>query len=193
MLKMNCRLPRIMLRVNKVVYGKNLKLLGYPFIFRYPEASIYIGDNCQINSNFFSNLGGLFQRTIIIARGHGKIRIGNNVGISGSTIYSLDSIEIGDNTVIGANTKIIDSDIHPIDPIARLKDDASCVETAPVKIGDNVFIGTQCIILKGTELGENCVVGAGSVVHGKFIKNSIIAGNPAKFIKMIPGGDEEIE
>ena len=50
-------------------------------------------------------------------------------------------------------------------------------------IGDDCFIGMNSIILKGTTLGNNVIVGAGSVVHGKFPDNVIIAGNPAKIVK----------
>ena len=53
----------------------------------------------------------------------------------------------------------------------------------PVHIGQNVFIGCNCLILKGTEIGDDCVIGAGSVVSGKFEAGSVIAGNPAKVIK----------
>lgn len=185
MFKFNCYAPRIMYKVDKVNYGKKLKLIGWPFIFRFPKAEIIIGDYCIINSNFFSNFIGLYQRTIIVARDRGKIKIGNNVGISGATIYARESIEIGDHSLIGANTKIFDNDFHPLEVEARNQNDYSKLEKRPVKIGKNVFIGCNCIILKGTELGDNCVVGAGSIVHGKFKDNCVIAGNPAKVIKRI--------
>lgn len=183
MLKFPCILPKVMLKLNKVNYGKGLKLIGYPFVFRYPKASLTIGENCTVNSNFFSNLIGLYQRTIIISRGTGKICIGNKVGISGATIYSRNSITIGDNTLVGANTKIFDNDFHPLDVQERNDNNFSNLITKPVKIGNNCFIGCNTIILKGTELGDNCIVGAGSVVHGKFNDNCVIAGNPARVIK----------
>ena len=119
MLKFNCVVPRVFLKLNKVPFGKKLRLIGWPFIFRFPRAKLTIGDNVQINSNFWSNLLGLYQRTIIIARGEGVVKIGDRVGMSGATIYAHDRIEIGNDCFIGANVKIIDNDFHPIDPIER--------------------------------------------------------------------------
>lgn len=185
MLKLKSRIPKLFYKVNNIRYGKNLRLIGWPFLFRYPQAILRIGENVTINSGFLSNLIGLYQRTIIIARDKGKVIIGDRVGISGSTIYARKSIEIGSDTLIGANTKIFDNDFHPIDAAERLSGDMDCLKTLEVKVGTNVFIGCNCIILKGTHIGDNCVVGAGSVVHGSFPSNSIIAGNPAKIIGQV--------
>ena len=182
MFKFNSYLPRIFYKLNRVKYGKKLVLHGWPFIFRFPTATIELGDHCTINSGFFSNLLGLYQRTIVVARGNAKIKIGDRAGLSGVTIYAWDNIDIGDDCVIGANVKIFDTDFHPIGAEARLKGNREEVRTKPVKIGNNVFIGVNAIILKGTEIGDNCVIGAGSVVSGKFGSGLIIAGNPAKVI-----------
>ena len=184
MLKFNCLVPRIFLKLNRIEYGKKLKLIGWPFVFLFKKAHIQIGNKVRINSNFWSNFLGLHQRTIIVAKGDAKIEIGDRCGISGATIYALDSIKIGEKCLVGANVKIVDNDFHPIDPVARLNGDNSQIKHAPIAIGDNVFIGMNSIILKGTTIGHNCVVGAGSVVHGKFEDNCVIAGNPAKVIKM---------
>ena len=182
MFKFNSYLPRLFYRLNRVKYGKKLVLHGWPFVFRFPQASIEMGGGCTINSGFFSNLLGLYQRTIVVARGNAKIKIGNNTGISGATIYAWEDIQIGNNCIIGANVKIFDTDFHPVDAGERLGGNRDAVKTSPVKIGNNVFIGANAIILKGAELGDNCVVGAGSVVSGKFGNGEIIAGNPAKAI-----------
>lgn len=185
MLKFPCVLPKVLLKLNKVKYGKNLKLIGWPFVFRFKNAKITIGDNCRFNSNFWSNFLGLYQRTIIVAKKKAEIDIGNNVGISGTTLYAWEKIKIGDKTIIGANTKIMDNDFHPIKPEDRLINDNSKIVPKPVSIGKNVFIGCNCLILKGTVIGDNCTVGAGSVVSGVFEENCIIAGNPAKIIKKL--------
>jgi len=85
--------------------------------------------------------------------------------------------------LIGGNCKIWDSDFHSSDPAQRLKAANENFKTAPIIIGNNVFIGSSSIILKGVEIGENSVIGAGSVVTKKIPANEIWAGNPAQFIK----------
>lgn len=54
-----------------------------------------------------------------------------------------------------------------------------------IKVGNNVFIGMNSLILPGTEIGNNVIVGAGSVVRGKIPDNSVVSGNPAKFVTTI--------
>lgn len=175
---------KIIMKLQKIKYGKKLKLKGIPIIIQKNNASIKIGNNVSIKSSFISNLIGLYQRSIIVARVENSvIEIGNNVGMSGVTIYARKKITIGDNTLIGANCKIIDNDFHPLDIDDRNNDIKEKIKAKEVIIGKNCFIGCNSIILKGTVLGDGCIVGAGAVVSGKFEPNSIIAGNPAKVIK----------
>lgn len=187
---------KLFLKLNKVRYGRRFKLKGTPFIYNKKGASITIGDNCVIKSSFLSNLVGLYSRTIIVTRCKGAfISIGNNVGISGATIYARKGITIGDNTCIGGNVKILDNDFHPVEYEKRNElllgkapeegERASYIGAKEITIGKNCFIGCNAIILKGTTLGDGCVVGAGAVVSGSFSDNQVIAGNPAKVIKTI--------
>jgi acetyltransferase-like isoleucine patch superfamily enzyme len=177
---------KIFMKLNKVSFGKNLNLYGVPVIYKKSGSVLKIGDNCSIKSSFLSNLIGLSQRTIIVTRTkEAKIEIGNNVGISGATIYARKGISIGDNTLIGGNVKILDNDFHPIEVEARNKNDKDMIRAKEIIIGKNCFIGCNALILKGTKIGEGCVVGAGSVVSGKFASGVVIAGNPAKVIKTI--------
>ena len=190
---MNSNWYKLVMKMTKVRYGKNLLLKGAPVIFNKKGAELTIGDNVTIKSSFLSNLVGLYSKTIIVTRAPGAyIRIGNNVGMSGVTIYARKGIEIGENTAIGGNTKILDNDFHPIEAETRNKlladkngGDSDLVPAKPIKIGKNCFIGCNAIILKGAELGDGCVVGAGAVVSGKFEANSVIVGNPARVIKKV--------
>lgn len=164
---------------------RNVRMKGYCVIFSFPGSNIKLGGG-SINSSFTSNMLGLWQRTIMVARYGGSIEIGDGFGISGTTIYSTSSIVIGKNATIGANCKIIDNDFHPLDPEQRrLNLNEEHTARKPIRIGDNCFIGMNSIILKGTTIGNNVVVGAGSVVHGTFPDNCIIAGNPARIIRQI--------
>lgn len=175
---------KLFMKINKVNYGKNLNLFGIPVIFKKKGSTLKIGKNCTIKSSFLSNLVGLYQRTIIVTRTkEAKINIGNNVGISGATIYARKGITIGDNTLIGGNVKILDNDFHPIEVEARNSDIKEKIGAKEVIVGKDCFIGANTFILKGSKIGDGTVVGAGSVVAGVFPDNCIIAGNPAKLIK----------
>jgi len=168
----------------KVKYCRIVKFNGFTVFVADKSSAINInGNGIVINSHPLSNLLGLYQRTHIVARHGGQINIGSSVGISGSTIFAMERIDIGNNVQIGANCKIIDNDFHSLRAEKRLNQKVDDIRKKPVLIGDDCFIGTQSIILKGTVLGKNCVVGAGSVVSGQFPDNVIIAGNPAKVIK----------
>lgn len=186
-------LYKIVMKILGIEYGKGLLLKGIPAIFNKNGASIKIGDNVTIKSSFLSNLVGLYSRSIIVTRAPGaEIVIGNNVGISGATIYARKGIYIGDNTCIGGNCKILDNDFHPLEAEARNKlladpkgGDSDIVPAKEISIGKDCFIGCNALILKGTVLGDRCVVGAGAVVAGKFEAGSVIAGNPARVIRKI--------
>ncbi len=183
---MKCNFFKLIMKLNGVNYGKNVNLFGIPVIFKKRGSELTMGKNCTIKSSFLANLVGLYQRTIIVTRTkEANINIGNNVGISGATIYARKGITIGDNTLIGGNVKILDNDFHPLDVEDRNSDIKEKIRTKEIIIGKNCFIGCNSIILKGTEIGEGSVVGAGSVVIGKFPSYSVIAGNPAKVIKTL--------
>lgn len=190
---MNSNWAKCFFKMTGVHYGENLLLKGIPVIYRAKGASLKIGDHVTIRSSFLSNLIGLYSRTIIVARIPGTIiEIGNNVGISGSTIYARKGVYIGDNTCIGGNCKILDNDFHPLDYETRniqlsgeRGGDCDKIPCKEIRIGKNCFIGCNSIILKGSVLGDGCVVGAGAVVHGIFPDNCVIAGNPARVIRKL--------
>jgi acetyltransferase-like isoleucine patch superfamily enzyme len=190
---MNSNWFKLVMKATKVNYGKNLLLKGTPVIYNKRGARLSIGDNCTIKSSFLSNLVGLYSRTIIVTRSpQAELVIGDNVGVSGATIYARNSIHIGDNTCIGGNVKILDNDFHPIEWETRNSlsndphgGDSELVPSQAIVIGRNCFIGCNSIILKGTVLGDGCVVGAGAVVSGNFAADSVIAGNPARVVKKL--------
>ena len=151
------------------------------------KGELIIGDHFSCNNKLTSNSVGIFQPCFFnISASGSKIIIGNNVGISGSTINATTSITIGDNTIIGSGCLITDTDSHPIKAADRLRPDwPSLTKSKPIVIGKNVFIGARSIVMKGVTIGDGAVVGAGSVVTKDVPANAIVAGNPAKIVKMI--------
>jgi acetyltransferase-like isoleucine patch superfamily enzyme len=114
-----------------------------------------------------------------------KIHIGEGSAFSGTVICAATSVEIGQRVMIGANSKIMDTDFHPVSAQARREHPTRGAVTKPVCIGDDVWIGMNVIILPGTTLGSGCVVSAGAVVSGVFPPDTVLVGNPARPIKKL--------
>jgi acetyltransferase-like isoleucine patch superfamily enzyme len=149
------------------------------------SGKIIMGNACKINSSKYNNIIGGDTRTSFVVKKGAMLIIGENVRISNSAIYCAESIIIGNHVMIGGSCKIWDTDFHPLNPTQRATNPNGSYVTRPIVIHDNVFIGGFSIVLKGTEIGENSVIGAGSVVSGTIPPNEIWAGNPAKCIKKV--------
>lgn len=169
--------------LKKVKFKKGCNFFGKAYFYRFPTASITIGNNCTFRSTDISNLIGVNRRCIISALyKNSTIRIGDNCGFSGVTIGALKEITIGKDLICGANVIISDYDWHNADPNRRFE---MCMDAKPVIIQDNVFIGVNSIIWKGVTIGENSVIGANSVVTKSIPPNVFAAGNPCKIIREI--------
>lgn len=113
------------------------------------------------------------------------IEIGDGSALSGIVICAASGVRVGRRVMVGSNCVIVDTDFHPLDPDMRRSHPTAGACSRPVTIGDDVFIGTRVVILKGANIGEGCVVGAGAIVSGSFPPRSIIVGNPARILKML--------
>ena len=169
--------------VGRPKVGRN-SLLAKLFL-HLKDGELIIGKNFCCRNKLASNSVGIFQRCFInISCPGSRIVIGDNVGISGTTITARKEIIIGNDVNIGSGCLITDSDAHSIRWQDRLNGDHN-IKAAPIHIGDKVFIGARSIILKGVTIGEGSVIGAGSVVTKDVPANAIVAGNPAKVVKML--------
>ena len=176
------------LRRKGVLVGKNVKFFGTPIISIFPNSTLSIGDKANICSNSkYTALGVNHPVIFRTLRSGAVINLGADTGISGGCICAAVSIKIGSHCLIGANVVISDSDFHSTKAKnRRYNNSIEDINAAPIQIENNVFIGTGSIILKGVFIGENSVIGAGSVVTKSFPRNSILAGNPAKLIGQVP-------
>ena len=98
------------------------------------------------------------------------------------TMLDVCPIRIGKNAMLGPNVQLL-TPLHPLDPVER---NSGLEYGAPITIGDNFWAGGGVTILPDVTLGNNVVVGAGSVVTKSFGDNVVLAGNPARVIKEIP-------
>lgn len=115
-----------------------------------------------------------------------NMEIGDNSSISSyTTIYATFGVKIGRNCLISSNCGI-SSYNHIQNSTNRYADRANDKDySKPVEIGDNVWIGMNAAILPGVSIGNNSIIGSGSVVTKNIPENEIWVGNPARFIKKI--------
>lgn len=141
------------------MWGKNTKII----VSRTGKLSI--GDSLEARRMDYLSVQG------------GEMKIGNQVFMNQNvSVTCLESIEIGDRCIIANNVVIVDHDhdfIH------------GGFSSAPVKMGENVWIGANAVILKGVTIGDGAIIAAGSVVNKDVMAHTMVAGSPAKVIKEI--------
>ena len=140
------------------------------------EMFFEIGENCYIEPPFHSNFGG------------GHVHFGKNIYANFNLTLVDDShIYVGDYTMFGPNVTVATAG-HPILPELREK---GYQYNAPVHIGRNCWIGVGAVILPGVTLGDNVVVGAGSIVTKDLPSNVVAVGNPCKVLREVGERDRE--
>lgn len=148
--------------LNKLLGSRGGNLWITPPFFVDYGVNIHFGDNCEVNMN--------------------------------CTFLDDNKIVVGDNALIAPNVQIYTA-FHPADAAQRFGGsredgsfDFSVTQTAPVVIGDNVWIGGGAIILPGVTIGSNVVIGAGSVVTRDIPDNTVAYGNPCRAVRENWGG-----
>jgi acetyltransferase-like isoleucine patch superfamily enzyme len=152
---------------------------GRPLIRCARGGTLEIREGVKINTRVASNPVIGRQRTSLMVLAPGALlRIGRGVGISGACICAATSLTIGEDTIIGADALITDTDFHTPLPGGRWSNDAARA-SKPVRIGRGCFIGARAIILKGVSIGDGAVVAAGALVTRDVPPDHLAIGNPA--------------
>src|SRR5450432_2220271 len=128
------------------------------------EGRFIFGKGLKFNCSARSNFVGLYKTCTIAVLKNAILEIGDNSGFSGISIYCSMKITIGKYVNCGGNVSIWDTDFHPLDFKERRIHNVDKIGSAPIVIGDDVFIGANSIILKGITIGDRAIIGAGAVV-----------------------------
>ena len=178
---------KISLKLQGCSFGKGFSTTGGCSFKARKKKSISVGDKVTLLAGWRSNRVGLSGRVLLQTMGDGRIEMGEGSGGSSVTISARSEVLIGRNVCLGGNVKILDHDYHALNPAERrlpMKEQESMIRSAPIRIGDDVFVGTNAIILKGVTIGERSMVAAGAVVfRGDYPPDCIIAGNPAAVVR----------
>ena len=135
-----------------------------------PRLFAEVGENCFIESPYFANWGG-----------H-HVHLGSNVyANAGLTLVDDTHIYIGDYTMLGPNVTIATAG-HPIDSGLRRR---ALQYNLPVRIGRNCWLGAGVIVMPGVTIGDNTVIGAGSVVTKDIPSGVVAVGNPCRILREV--------
>jgi acetyltransferase-like isoleucine patch superfamily enzyme len=120
-------------------------------------------------------------RSEMVAHPGGRIEIGNGVFINyGASISAHQLVRIGDGCQLGSYACLMDNDYH------QVEDREQPGVSRPIVLGRNVWLGVRVIVLKGVTIGDNAVIGAGSVVTHDIPANCVAGGVPARVIRTFP-------
>lgn len=134
------------------------------------NGKVTVGDACEVNQGVELNPFG------------GSIRIARRVWLGPYVvIYGQGGVEIGEQTLVSMHCTILSSNhgVPPIGELIRDKED----ELLPTKIGRDVWIGANAVILGGVAIGDGAVIAAGAVVNRDVAAGAVVAGVPAREIR----------
>ena len=136
------------------------------------RGELIIGSRVQIRTPY--------APSVLVVFAGGRLEIGDRTMLNfGADISATQSVMIGRDCMIGTHVIILDNDFHD------LLDMQKRPPARPVSVGDRVWIGNRVIVLPGVTIGNDAVVGAGSVVTSDVPSRSVIAGNPARIIRRL--------
>lgn len=164
-----------------VPYGKIGRFVGKTIIRTLRRGDIVLGNNVMFISGQRMNPIIATTPTVLTTLHGGKITIGDGCRMTSPFIGSAEEVKIGNNVMVSGGVKIMDTNFHSVDHVVRrIKLGDVDGMPLPVEIGDDVFIGLNATILKGSRIGARSIVAANSVVSCIDVPDdSIVFGNPA--------------
>lgn len=164
-----------MFRAQCASAGQRLLLYGgMPYV--HGGLRIHMGDHCKLSA----------QTTLVAGKVHDEpnLVIGDHSNIGwGVTISVCERVELGNHVRVANGVLIADNPGHPLDPVARRTEPVTADQVRPIRIEDDVWIGTRAMIFGGVTIGRGSVVAAGSVVTRDVPPGVVVAGSPARVVR----------
>lgn len=173
-----------MLKGAGIEVGPGVQLYGFPIVSGAARGRMSIGARVSLVSEARSTALGVRSPVILRLLNEGaELSIGEDCGLSGTVVCAAKSVIIGRRCLVGADAMIFDTDFHNIKPEGRryAPPDWPSI-SAPVSIGDDVFIGARSIVMKGVAIGDGAIVAAGSIVTRDVPAGAIVGGSPARLL-----------
>ena len=177
--------------------GKNI-FIGRNVTFRHLKKinlgnNVVIDDNCMIDAKGENNEGIFFEDNVFIGRNsiiyckNGDIKLEKNVNISSNcTIFSSNYVHMKKNSIVGAYSYFLSGGEYDYkDKTTPFSQQSGMNTKGKLIIGENCWFGARVTVLDSACVGNNCVVGAGTVVTKKISNNSLVLGVPGKIVKKI--------
>ena len=168
------------LSLHGVEVGRGVELLGRPRIYNH-GGRIILRNSVRLWSrdrDYIAHNNGV---RLFAAAPNARIEIGARTRINGASISASKLVQIGEDCFLASGTTIMDTNGHEY--VASLRLAGQRDEPKPVLIGNRVWIGLGVLILKGVTIGDETVIGAGSVVTRDLPAATVCAGNPARVIR----------
>ena len=147
--------------------------------FKFNNALPYSEEYNKLMHELFPYLGeNSIVKTPITVVHPDRVKIGKNVTVMNNALFmAAGGIEIGDNSMLAAYSKVISNDHDPYD--------LATITCLPVKIGKYVWVGAGATILKGVTVGDHAIIGGGSIVTKDVPPYAVVVGSPAKIVKYL--------
>lgn len=163
--------------------------------FRNPKNKIHPSFKIGLNNHFEISETAILEieenvyfndfNTIAIKK-NAHFKVGKGTIFTKVTIGCMKNIEFGENCLIGGGTKFFDGDhVFKKDRNNLIEISPTEFKTSPIKIGNNVWTGANCIVLKGVTIGDNVILGAGCIIHKDIPPNSLVTNHQELNIKTL--------
>ena len=174
-------------RPGVTVRGK-VEVREFPLISIAAGGRLVLGRGVKLNSRNEDYHINMHSPIKLVVGAGARLEIGDDTRGHGPCIHALQDIRTGKRCLIAANTQIIDSSGHDLALSNAAERIYTKGQSKPVAIGDNVWIGANCIILPGVTVGSGSVIAAGSVVTSDIPPSVLAGGNPAIVLRSYPTG-----